>query len=56
MRCTDCGSDHLVAIHLTISAEHVALHRCPRCDVKIWTGDDGEMSRDSVLELVRTGR
>jgi len=56
MRCTSCGNDHLVAIHLTISAEQVALHRCPRCDTKMWSGEDGTMSRDTVLQLVRSGR
>jgi hypothetical protein len=56
MSCTTCTNDDLVAIHLTIAAEQVALFRCPRCDTRMWSGPDGEMSRDGVLELVRAAR
>lgn len=56
MRCSSCDSDHLVVIHLTISAEQVALYRCPRCDTRMWSGEEGPMTRDGVLELVRSGR
>lgn len=56
MRCSNCANHDLVAIHLTISSEDVALYRCPRCDGRTWSGPEGEMSRDHVLELVRSGR
>lgn len=56
MHCTNCTNDALVAIHLTIGAEDVSLYRCARCDTRHWAGRDGGMTRDGVLDLVRSAR
>lgn len=56
MTCANCANDDLVAIHLTISSEEVALYRCPHCDTRVWSGSDGELSKEGVLELVRSSR
>ena len=56
MTCTRCTNHDLVAIRLTISEAEVALYRCPRCDHRAWYGDAGELSRDGLLELVRSSR
>ena len=56
MRCAKCSSADLVAIHLTISEEELALYRCPKCDSRAWYGNEGELSREGVLELVRSSR
>lgn len=56
MRCSNCTHHDLVAIHLTISGELVAFHRCPRCDTRTWSGPAGELTREGVLELVRASR
>lgn len=56
MRCANCANHRLVAIRLVISSEPVSLHRCPRCDTHTWSGREGELTRESVLELVRAGR
>lgn len=54
MRCANCSNHDLVAIHLTISDAEVALYRCPRCDHRMWIGLDGALTRDGVLDLVRS--
>ena len=56
MRCTHCATTDLVVIHLTISDENVALYRCPRCDVRMWSGVEGAMSKEGLLDLVRASR
>lgn len=56
MHCSTCANHNLVAINLTIASRGVTLYRCPRCDSRRWAGDEGEMTRDGVLELVRASR
>ena len=56
MRCSNCAHHDLVSITLTIADEPVAFFRCPRCDARTWEGREGAMSREVVLELVRSSR
>lgn len=53
MRCPHCANV-VVSIQLTIKSENVEFHRCARCDIGTWAGASGELSRDGILELVRS--
>lgn len=55
MHCSIC-SRAVVTIQLTINGEDVTLNRCAPCDTRVWAGPTGEITRDGVLELVRSSR
>jgi hypothetical protein len=44
----------MVEIRMKIAGEDVMFHSCGRCESKVWSGNDGPMSLDHVLDLART--
>lgn len=51
MHCEQCGNQNLITIHLDLSDEALALHRCAYCDIRVWEGHGGEVGLDHVLEM-----
>ena len=53
MQCSRCARQGMVEIRMKIAGEDVLFHSCGRCESKVWSGTDGPMSLDRVLDLAR---